>query len=156
MVMVTGMIIGGSAGSTAGGIKILRMVLIAKGIGWQLERIVSSPNRLLRFSFGSSTLNEEEASSRILSVATVSLLWIGFLFIGVILFDLFAVKEYPLAETLFEIASAQGNVGMSTGITGPDINFANKLILSFHMWIGRLEIIPALFLLRYLLPGPTS
>jgi len=156
MLMVAGMIIGGAAGSTAGGIKILRTVLIVKGIGWQLSRIVSSPNRLLQFSFGSRTLTEEEAGSRFLSVATVGLLWIGFLFTGVVLFDLFSVREYPLAETLFEIASAQGNVGLSSGITGPDMDFVNKIILSFHMWIGRLEIIPVLFLLRSFLPRPTS
>jgi len=156
ILMVAGMVVGGAAGSTAGGIKILRTVLIVKGIGWQLTRIVSSPNRLLQFRFGSRILTEEEASSRFLSVATVGLLWIGFLFTGVILVDLFAAREYPLAEILFEVASAQGNVGLTAGITGPDMDFANKIILSFHMWIGRLEIIPVLFLLRSFLPRSTS
>lgn len=156
MLMVGGMVIGGAAGSTSGGIKILRAVVILKGIGWQLRRIVSSPNQLLQFSFGSRTLTEEEASSRFLSVATVGLLWIGFLVTGVVLFDLFSVREYPLAETLFEVASAQGNVGLSAGITGPDMGFVNKIILSFHMWIGKLEIIPVLFLLRSFLPRPSS
>ena len=65
--------------------------------------------------------------------------------------DLTAPEEFTLTEVLFEVASAQGNVGLSTGITGPDMAQINKLILSFHMWIGRLEIIPVLFFLRGLI-----
>ncbi len=68
-----------------------------------------------------------------------------------ILLDLTTPVSFTLAEVLFEVASAQGNVGLSTGITGPDMTQVNKLILSFHMWIGRLEIIPVLFLARSLL-----
>mgnify|MGYP006288617897 CR=1 FL=1 len=151
MLMVVGMVLGGAAGSTAGGIKVIRTVLIAKGIRWQFKKITASPNELLQFNFGSKTLNEEEASSRFLSVATVGLLWIVFLFTGVILVDLTAPVQFSLAEVLFEVASAQGNVGLSTGITGPKMHQVNKLILSFHMWIGRLEIIPVLFFLRSLL-----
>lgn len=153
MMMVVGMVIGGAAGSTAGGIKILRTVLILKGIGWQLQRLVSSPNKLLKFSFGNQKLDEEEATSRFLSVATVALLWIAFLFVGVVMVDLTAPVSFTLSEVLFEVASAQGNVGLSTGITGPEMTQINKLILCFHMWIGRLEIIPVLFFLRSLLGG---
>jgi len=151
MLMVAGMVVGGAAGSTAGGIKILRTVLIAKGIGWQFKRLVASPNELLKFDFGSKKLDEEEATSRFLSVATVALLWVAFLFTGVVLLDLTAPENFTLAEVLFEVASAQGNVGLSTGITGPEMAQVNKLILSFHMWIGRLEIIPVLFFLRSLI-----
>ncbi|MEF8799187.1 MAG: TrkH family potassium uptake protein [Candidatus Bipolaricaulota bacterium] len=156
MLMVIGMVVGGAAGSTAGGIKIVRTVLIAKGIGWQIKRTLSSPNKLLQFSFGSTKMGEEEAASRFLSVATVGILWIVFLFAGVIMLDLSTPENFTIAETLFEVASAQGNVGLTSGITGPDMSQVNKLILSFHMWIGRLEIVPVLFFLRSLLPKPTS
>ncbi|MBS3792022.1 TrkH family potassium uptake protein, partial [Candidatus Bipolaricaulota bacterium] len=156
MLMVIGMVVGGAAGSTAGGIKIVRTVLIAKGIGWQIKRTLSSPNKLLQFSFGSTKMGEEEAASRFLSVATVGILWIVFLFAGVIMLDLSTPENFTIAETLFEVASAQGNVGLTSGITGPDMALVNKLILSFHMWIGRLEIVPVLFFLRSLLPKPTS
>lgn len=153
ILMVAGMVIGGAAGSTAGGIKIVRTLLISKGIRWQFRRMVASPNQLLQFEFGSQTLDEQEASSRFLSVATLGLLWLIFLFIGVVVVDLTAPVQFTLAEVLFEVASAQGNVGLSTGMTGPSMHQINKLILCFHMWIGRLEIIPVLFFLRSLLAG---
>ena len=117
MLMVVGMVVGGAAGSTAGGIKILRTVLIAKGIGWQFERLVSSPNELLNFNFGKRKLDEQEARSRFLSAATVGLLWLFFLFSGVILLDLTTPVSFTLAEVLFEVASARGNVGLSTKIS---------------------------------------
>ncbi|MEF8798304.1 MAG: TrkH family potassium uptake protein [Candidatus Bipolaricaulota bacterium] len=153
MMMVGGMIIGGAAGSTAGGIKILRSVLIVKGIFWQIRRIIVSPNKLLQFKFSNRMLTEEEATSQFLSVATVGLLWLILLFGGVVLLDIATPDRFTLSFSLFEVASAQGNVGLSSGITGPGLNPGGKLILIFHMWIGRLEIIPVLFLLASIFKG---
>ena len=51
------------------------------------------------------------------------------------------------------MASAQGNVGLSTGITGPTMHPLAEGMLVLNMWIGRLEIIPVLVLGRALLYG---
>lgn len=45
------------------------------------------------------------------------------------------------------VASAASGVGLSTGITHPDLPWLGKLTLIFLMWMGRLEIIPVLLLL---------
>jgi trk system potassium uptake protein TrkH len=62
-------------------------------------------------------------------------------------------QEYTLSDVVFEVASAQGNVGLSVGITQPTMSLASKLALCFNMWIGRLEIIPVLMLARALFRG---
>jgi trk system potassium uptake protein TrkH len=54
---------------------------------------------------------------------------------------------------MFEVASAQGNVGLSIGITNAGLSYIGKIMLILNMWIGRLEIIPVLMLLRALVKG---
>ena len=48
---------------------------------------------------------------------------------------------------LFEVASAQGNVGLSVGLTSPALPVDLKVLLIMHMWIGRLEIFSTLVFL---------
>ncbi|MBS3792954.1 hypothetical protein KGY77_09975 [Candidatus Bipolaricaulota bacterium] len=83
----------------------------------------------------------------------MGLLWLILLFGGVVLLDIATPDRFTLSYSMFEVASAQGNVGLSSGITGPGLDFGAKLILIFHMWIGRLEIIPVLFLLASIFRG---
>jgi trk system potassium uptake protein TrkH len=64
-----------------------------------------------------------------------------------------APSGFSLGDIFFEVASAQGNVGLSTGLTGPELPAAGKLMLCFNMWLGRLEIIPILLFLRALFRG---
>lgn len=59
--------------------------------------------------------------------------------------------SFTLENAIFEVASAQRNVGLSSGITGPNMPTPAKVVFLFDMWIGRLEIIPVLVLLRALL-----
>jgi trk system potassium uptake protein TrkH len=51
------------------------------------------------------------------------------------------------------VASAQGNVGLSVGITGPGMHPLAEAMFVLNMWVGRLEIIPVLVLFRSLLYG---
>jgi len=53
-----------------------------------------------------------------------------------------------LGDVIFEVCSAQGNVGLTTGITHIDMSSIAKIMLIFNMWIGRLEIIPVIVLAR--------
>ncbi|HHR85816.1 MAG TPA: TrkH family potassium uptake protein, partial [Candidatus Acetothermia bacterium] len=80
-------------------------------------------------------------------------LWLIFLALGVIVLLHTTSPKFSLADVIFEVASAQGNVGLSTGITGPTMPTLSKLALSFNMWIGRLEIIPVLMFIRFLFFG---
>lgn len=61
--------------------------------------------------------------------------------------------EFSYADALFEVANAQGNVGLSTGITGPSMHPIAEGMLVINMWISRLEIIPVLVFARSLIHG---
>ena len=151
LLLVVGMVIGGAAGSTAGGIKVMRFLLLVRGVGWQLKRLARSPDALIPLRLGSQTLSESVAFRRLGEAAVLATLWLFFLLLGTLLLAWFVSPDARLIDLLFEVASAQGNVGLSAGITHPTMPTAAKLILSFNMWVGRLEIIPVLMLLRGLI-----
>ncbi|WP_123539266.1 TrkH family potassium uptake protein [Halosimplex salinum] len=145
-----GMFVGGAAGSTAGGIKLIRGLTLAKGIRHQIADVFYPESAIRRLEINGRRLNEEEASREFMEAAIIVVLWITFLVIGTfVLLLTLPSGEYSLANVLFEVASAQGNVGLSSGITGPEsLPTVGKISFLFHMWIGRLEIIPVLVTLR--------
>ena len=73
--------------------------------------------------------------------------FIYFLFIF-ISWLVFVAYGYDALNSLYEIVSAQGNVGLSMGITSPTMPQIPQAFLIFNMWIGRIEIIPVLVLIR--------
>ncbi len=147
LLLVVAMVVGGATGSTAGGIKMLRILLLVRGVGWQLKRLVQPAGALVPLRVGEEAMPESVAYRRIAEAALLSFLWVCFLLAGTLLFGFF-VPSAPLPDALFEVASAQGNVGLSVGLTSPAMPLAAKLLLCFHMWMGRLEIIPVLMLVR--------
>ena len=148
-----GMVIGGAAGSTAGGIKIMRMLILLKGVGWRFRRIVSPRGAIVPFRIGSTVVNEQDVGQRLEDAALITFLWLIFLVAGVIVLLHASPPHFTLSDVIFEVASAQGNVGLSVGITAPSMPTLSKLVLCFNMWIGRLEIIPVLMLARSLFLG---
>lgn len=150
LILTVGMVVGGAAGSTAGGIKVMRFVLLVRGASWQLKRLARSPDAVIPLRVGPHALPEPVAFRQISEAAVLATLWLFFLILGTLALSWF-VPDARLADLLFEVASAQGNVGLSVGISGREMSTAAKLILCFHMWVGRLEIIPVLMLVRGLL-----
>lgn len=145
-----GMFVGGAAGSTAGGIKLIRGLTLAKGIRYQIADVFYPETAIRRLKINGRRLSEEEASREFMEAAIIFVLWIAFLVVGAfVLLLTLPSGEYSLANVVFEVASAQGNVGLSSGITGPEsLPAIGKITFLFHMWIGRLEIIPVLVMLR--------
>jgi len=79
--------------------------------------------------------------------AIISFMWIILLSCGIILIATILPQE-TLGNVFFEVCSAQGNVGLTTGITQIEMSSIAKIMLIFNMWIGRLEIIPIIVLIR--------
>ncbi|MCK5586018.1 TrkH family potassium uptake protein, partial [Candidatus Bipolaricaulota bacterium] len=102
---------------------------------------------------GDSTVDESQVGQRLEDASLITFLWLVFLGVGVVVLLHNVPPEYTLSDVIFEVASAQGNVGLSVGITHPTMSLASKLTLCFNMWIGRLEIIPVLMLVRALFFG---
>ncbi len=153
LMLAVGMVIGGAAGSTTGGIKVMRYLLLLKGVGWKLRKTLKPQDAIVPFRVGSKVFPEEEAWRRLEEASAIAFLWLAFLLVGILAMTVLLGQEYGLADVAFEVASAQGNVGLSTGITHPHMPTLAKLVLCFSMWVGRLEIIPALMLLRGLVGG---
>jgi trk system potassium uptake protein TrkH len=91
----------------------------------------------------------------LLEAAAIMLgLWLLTLAAGTVLLLHFVPPGTLFEHALLEAASALGNVGLSSGITSPDLHFGGKLTLMVIMWLGRLEIVPVLVLLGALLVPP--
>ena len=152
VVLTLAMFVGCASGSTGGGIKIIRAMTLLRGARWQLRRL-TSPSAIIPFHLGRKILSPEEATQRMQGAALVTFLWAAFIGIGVLVLLHTVPKEFTLTDVLFEATSAQSNVGLSVGITGPTMNTWAKLMLAFNMWAGRVEIVPVLMLLRSLFLG---
>jgi len=76
----------------------------------------------------------------------------AFIYLFFILVSSLVLMQYGYGgvDSFFEVVSAQGNVGLSVGITSPTMPDVTEIFLIFNMWIGRIEIIPALVLLKLL------
>ena len=145
------MIIGGAAGSTAGGIKLFRIILLAKGVGWKLRSVFLPPKSTFGYKLGEKILGKEEAIEEMSEAAILSFLWLILLIAGIFL--IMQTTHATLANSMFEVCSAQGNVGLSVGITSIGMNSIAKFMLILNMWVGRLEIIPILVFLRAIIKG---
>ena len=144
-VLLTLMFIGSCAGSTAGGMKISRVLLLFKSLKRELNRIVH-PKRVSVITMDGQTVSEQAVTSALaFQVAFVFLIIGGAL---VVTADGFTVTESAAASI-----SCITNVGPALGDLGPAENYAklnyfSKLVLSLEMLMGRLELMPLLVLLN--------
>ena len=149
LILSIAMIIGGAAGSTAGGIKLFRAILLYKGVGWRIKRAISTPRRVFVHKLGEKPLSREMAMDLINEAAIISFIWVILLTVGIVVIT-YLFPEQTLGNAIFEVCSAQGNVGLTTGITSIGMHPVAKTTLIFNMWIGRLEIIPVIVLIKSL------
>ena len=153
LIVSSAMVVGGAAGSTVGGIKIIRAYTVARGIGWQFGRVFLPANAVVTATIGDRKLGRSAMVREFNEAAIVSLLWLIMLAVSSLILVNAVGANYSYADALFEVASAQGNVGLSTGITRPAMPTATEVMFLFNMWIGRLEIIPVLVFLRSAIYG---
>ena len=142
LLMCLGMLTGAAAGSTVSGIKLIRVITILKGTAWHI-RGVFVPERAVRYlQIGDRRLSEQQVEREYTEATVVFILWVAFLCLGVAVFLYALPSEYPLEYVIFDVMSAQSNVGLDAGITGPEMPSITKAMLILNMWVGRLEIIP--------------
>lgn len=140
VVMSISMLIGGSVGSSAGGFKILRLLLLLRVLQLMLHRAAMPPHAVTPLTLAEQTLLPDEINRALqvilLYVILVVCSWLAFV----------VLDQDPL-NSLFEVVSACGTVGLSTGITRPDLLPILKAILCFDMLAGRVEILALLIVL---------
>jgi trk system potassium uptake protein TrkH len=130
------MLIGGNAGSTAGGIKVIRHVVIFKTLQSELKRILS-PNHII-----SVFIDKQKQPQRILSSSFgfVTLFMVTVAFVTIYIY----AAGYDAMTALSAAFALVGNIGPGFSLVGPANNFAffsdtDKIVFSLAMIIGRLE-----------------
>jgi trk system potassium uptake protein TrkH len=139
VVVLIAMSIGGCAGSTAGGVKILRLGVLLSLVRFALRRSSMPKHAVLTFGLQGRSLEESEVQKAVviflIGGITVGASWLAFLLYG-----------KPPLDSLFEVVSATATVGLSCGLSAPDLPAPLKLVLAADMLLGRVEFIGLLVL----------
>jgi trk system potassium uptake protein TrkH len=144
--LVLAMGFGGMAGSTAGGIKLIRLAIAGKGLRQTLRASVL-PRDAMTIEFIHQGQRKLLREPTIRSAYMILLLYLLLYATGAVI-GLF--YGYPFTEAMFESTSAAAAVGLSVGITGPTMETGLQIVYILQMWIGRLEFIAALSLLGFI------
>lgn len=124
IIMIALMFIGASPGSTGGGIKTSTFFVLAQGIR---SSATNKSERAFKYTIPKDAFKK---------AAVIALFALSVVFISTVAVCILE-PELALSDVLFEMASAMGTVGLSTGIT-PSLSAASKIITMLVMYIGRL------------------
>ncbi len=144
MILLLLMILGACAGSTGGGIKTARVVILVKSVRREMKRLVH-PRSVSVVRMEGKVVEEETVQG----VHTYLLFYTAILFVSVLLI---ALNGFDVTTTVSSVLACLNNVGPGLGeVVGPTGNFStlsyfSKVVLSLDMLIGRLEIFPILLL----------
>ena len=143
LLLVFAMVSGGSTGSTSGGIKSVRLVIIAKSIKKQFKQLIH-PRAVLPIRINQEAITPQVSNT----VFTFCATYLICIFIG---WTVLMALGVGMGESLGTVVSAIGNVGPGLGAYGPNFSWASlpdaaKWVLSILMFLGRLEIFGILLL----------
>ena len=147
-------VIGGSSGSTAGGIKLSRVVLAIQSLLWWFRRMFVSGKVLVPFRYEGRVIPKNIADLEISRNMLVIMLYFLTIFVATVLVMHLQPTAFDSSNLIFEVVSAMCNNGMTTGFVSPDMAGSAKVLFIAIMWIGRLEIIPVIMLFMGIFKGP--
>ncbi len=145
-ILVMLMFIGACAGSTGGGIKVSRIIIMLKTVVKEVD-VISHPNNVRKIKVEGKGL--EHAVLR-----SVNVFIMAYLAIFVISVVLISLDNFDLTTNFTAVAATLNNIGPGLSKVGPTANFSafsgfSKLVLTFDMLAGRLELFPVLVLFSY-------
>ena len=143
VLIFTLMFFGGSAGSTGGGPKIMRVVVMLKNSTQELKRMIH-PNAVIPVRLNKMAVEEPVVTSVLAFMAFYGI-------IAVVSMVVMSILGNDLNTSIGAVAATLGNIGPGIGKVGPALNFsemhvAGKWFLSFLMLVGRLELFTVLVL----------
>ncbi len=147
------MLFGGSASSTAGGFKAMRIGLAFKSVVQDVRRFLApeSAVTIQRFHMTRDAVLDDRLARTVLTVISLYVLAWATL---VAIMSFFAPRlGWSMPAVMFEAASVVGNVGLSTGITAPAMPTLVKAACIAGMWLGRLEFFSVFVLVGWLVKG---
>lgn len=138
-ILVTLMFVGGCAGSTAGGLKVSRVMLLFKNFTRELKTLLH-PRSVNSIKFEGKTIDKS-------TISNVNSYFSIYFFCFFAFFLLMCINGLDFETTFTATASCFNNVGPGLGIAGPFGGYAgfsnfSKIVLTFAMLFGRLEIFP--------------
>ena len=144
MLLFTIMFIGGSAGSTAGGIKVVRVLLLLKFGRRELFKSVHR-KAIKPIKFNGTTVSDDVMQS-IVSFVVI------YLIIFIVSSGILSILGMDFISSLTASIATLGNIGPGFNLVGPMANFdivhpIGKLVLIANMWIGRLEVFTVIVML---------
>ena len=142
-VLVVLMFIGACAGSTGGGIKVSRILILGKTLGKELKTALH-PQVVAPARMDGKLLNHETIRTTNVFMAAYSFIFVGS-------FLLISLNGFDMVTNFTAVAATLNNIGPGLELVGPMQNFSGfadpaKLVLIFDMLAGRLEIFPMLVL----------
>lgn len=141
LLLVAGaMFIGGSMGSTSGGIKLFRLGASVRSFN-KFMLVQQYPEETVLPGGVGGTSERTFTREELPGIFFIIAVYAAAVFLATVVF-VYAGHD-PLAS-LFEVTSAVGTVGLSSGVVGPELNPGLKVFLVFLMWAGRLEFLPIL------------
>ena len=143
-ILVMLMLIGACAGSTGGGFKCARLLLVLKSLKRNISQVVS-PRKVQAVRINNSVVDEKIlANANAYTAAYFIIIFLSFLIIS--------LDDFSVGTNFTAVLACFNNIGPGLEAVGPTCNFGgfsdlSKLVLSFDMLAGRLEIFPILMLL---------
>lgn len=138
------MVIGGCIGSTAGGIKVLRLLVLFKYIARRISLAIN-PRVVIPLKVGNKAVSDEVISG----VTGMSLLYLTTIIVSTLLMTGLGLD---IITSISSVISTMGSVGPGLGLVGPAANYAaipalGKIVLIVCMLVGRLELMTVFSLL---------
>lgn len=143
-VIVMLMFFGACAGSTGGGIKISRIMILVKSIVKEVK-LLAHPKSTIKIKMSGRTVEHE-------TIRAVNVFMAAYLLIFVVSAIIISMDNFDFTTNFTAVAATLNNIGPGLSKVGPATNFSlysplSKTVLIFDMLIGRLEIFPILILL---------
>jgi trk system potassium uptake protein TrkH len=143
VIIIMVMLVGSSAGSTCGAIKMVRIVIVFKYMYAEFKRLIH-PNAIIPITY-SKEIIKNDVVNRVIAFVLL------YLFIVVFGFVVLSISGMGFLESIGAMVTCQGGVGPGLGMVGPAFSFSeipafSKWFLSFIMLVGRLELYTILLL----------
>lgn len=143
VIIFLSMFLGGSTGSTAGGIKMVRHLILLKNIKRSFRQLIS-PNAFISIRLNKKTVSDDASNSIITFITVYFIVFV----IGALLMVAFGADGATASSS---VATCMAGIGPGIGTVGPASNFAHlsiegKTLLTFLMIVGRLEIYTVIIL----------
>jgi trk system potassium uptake protein TrkH len=144
VVLMLALFMGACAGSTGGGFKVSRVMILLKGMKNEVQKAIH-PRQIKRITMDKKPVDGEV-------VRNVNAFFVAYAFILVIGVFLISLNGKDITTSVTAVMTALSNVGPGLSQIGPVNNFAHfsdfsKIVLSFLMLAGRLELFPMIILL---------